>query len=223
MKIYVDYREKELIDLLREKFGKIEETNLRVGDIILTFDDYAVILERKSAYDFIESVRSNRLWEQLTKIVKTEEIFDKTVKRKILLLHGSIKELTFHEFDEKLWASLSGAFMEVVYVYGIPIFFVEDDQAVLTFIRILIDREIRKANESLPKERWFRRRLSEIPEKDEKIYLLSSIPGIGNELARNLLRHFGSIDKIANASIDQLMMVDGIGNKKAEQIYNIFH
>ena len=223
MKIYVDYREKELIDLLREKFGKIEETNLRVGDIILTFDDYAVILERKSTYDFIESVRSNRLWEQLTKIVKTGEIFDKTVKRKILLLHGSIKELTFHEFDEKLWASLSGAFMEIVYVYGIPIFFVEDDQAVLTFIRILIDREIRKANESLPKERWFRRRLSEIPEKDEKIYLLSSIPGIGNELARNLLRHFGSIDKIANASIDQLMMVDGIGNKKAEQIYNIFH
>ena len=113
--------------------------------------------------------------------------------------------------------------MEIVYVYGIPIFFVEDDQAVLTFIRILIDREIRKANESLPKERWFRRRLSEIPEKDEKIYLLSSIPGIGNELARNLLRHFGSIDKIANASIDQLMMVDGIGSKKAEQIYNIFH
>ena len=223
MKIYVDYREKELIDLLREKFGKIEETNLRVGDIILTFDNHAVILERKSAYDFIESVRSNRLWEQLIKIVKTEEIFDKTVKRKILLLHGSIKELTFHEFDEKLWASLSGAFMEIVYVYGIPIFFVEDDQAVLTFIRILIDREIRKANESLPKERWFRRRLSEIPEKDEKIYLLSSIPGIGNELARNLLRHFGSIDKIANASIDQLMMVDGIGSKKAEQIYNIFH
>ena len=223
MKIYVDYREKELIDLLREKFGKIEETNLRVGDIVLTFDNHAVILERKSAYDFIESVRSNRLWEQLIKIVKTEEIFDKTVKRKILLLHGSIKELTFHEFDEKLWASLSGAFMEIVYVYGIPIFFVEDVQAVITFIRILVDREIRKANESLPKERWFRRRLSEIPEKDEKIYLLSSIPGIGNELARNLLRHFGSIDKIANASIDQLMMVDGIGSKKAEQIYNIFH
>ncbi|HDG62488.1 MAG: ERCC4-type nuclease, partial [Thermoplasmata archaeon] len=40
---------------------------------------------------------------------------------------------------------------------------------------------------------------------------------------KNLLRHFGSIEKIAIASIEQLMMVDGIGNKKAEQIYKIFH
>ena len=223
MKIYVDYRERELVNLLREKFREIEETNLRVGDIVLTFDDYAVILERKSTPDFIESVRSNRLWEQLLKMVKTEEIFDKPVERRILLLHGSIRELMLYEFDERLWASLSGAFMETVYVYGVPIFFIEDDRAVPTFIRILADREKRKANESLPKERWFRKRLSEIPEKDEKIYLLSSIPGIGNELAKNLLRHFGSIEKIAIASIEQLMMVDGIGNKKAEQIYKIFH
>jgi len=223
MKIYVDYRERELVNLLREKFGEIEEISLKVGDVVLAFDNHAVILERKSAPDFIESVRSNRLWEQLLRMVKTEEIFNKTVKRRILLLHGSIKDLTFHEFDERLWASLSGAFMEIVYVYGVPIFFIEDDRAVSTFIRILVDREERKANESLPKERWFRKRLSEIPEKDEKIYLLSSIPGIGNELAKNLLRHFGSIEKIAIASIEQLMMVDGIGNKKAEQIYKIFH
>jgi len=223
MKIVVDYREGELINILKERFENVEKRNLTAGDIALILDNYTVILERKSASDFIESVRSNRLWEQLLKLLKTESIFGKPVRRRILLLHGSIRELTLYDFDEKLWASLSGAFMEVVYVYGIPIFFVEDDQAVLTFIRILIDRESRKANESYPKERWFRRKLSEIPEKDEKIYLLSSIPGIGNELARNLLKHFGSISRIANASPDQLTMVEGIGKKKAEKIYEIFH
>ncbi|HEX17314.1 MAG TPA: ERCC4-type nuclease, partial [Thermoplasmatales archaeon] len=123
MKIYVDYRERELVEVLRERFGDIEEVNLKVGDLVLALDDHVVVLERKSAPDFIESLRSNRLWEQLLRMQSVDKIFGKEVRRRFLLLHGSISRLILHEFDEKLWASLSGAFMEVVYVYGIPIFF----------------------------------------------------------------------------------------------------
>lgn len=223
MRAYIDYREKYILDRLKPIFGDVEETNLEVGDIVLEFDNYTVVIERKSVADFIDSIRSNRLWEQLLKMVKNDKFFDKEVKRKILLLHGSFKEIMSYEFNEKLWASLSGAFMEVVYVYGIPIFFIEDDEGLVTFLRVLSDREKRNANDSKPKERWFRKKLSDIPEKDRKIYLLSSIPGIGNELARNLLKHFGNIEKISRASTDQLMMVDGIGEKKARQIYEVFH
>lgn len=223
MKIYVDYRERELVEVLKERFGDIEEVNLKVGDLVLALDDYVVVLERKSAPDFIESLRSNRLWEQLLRMQSVDKIFGKEVRRRFLLLHGSISGLILHEFDEKLWASLSGAFMEVVYVYGIPIFFLEDDRALPTFIRILVDREKRGANEAMPKERWFRRKLEGIPGKDERIYLLSSIPGIGNELARNLLEHFGSVERIARAGINELTMVEGIGRKRAEKIYEVFH
>jgi ERCC4-type nuclease len=51
-------------------------------------------------------------------------------------------------------------------------------------------------------------------------FLVQSIPDIGEELARALLLHFGSILAIFNASIDELKEVPKIGQKKAEYIYN---
>ncbi|HDO19867.1 MAG TPA: hypothetical protein ENG74_03980, partial [Thermoplasmatales archaeon] len=112
LRIFLDYRERNISDEISEIFDDIETRNLPVGDILLVFDDYAVLVERKSIYDLIDSIRSHRLWEQLLKLMKTEEIFGYHIKRKILLVHGSIRDTLLYEFDEKLWASLIGAFME---------------------------------------------------------------------------------------------------------------
>ncbi|HEB37689.1 MAG TPA: ERCC4-type nuclease, partial [Thermoplasmatales archaeon] len=35
--------------------------------------------------------------------------------------------------------------------------------------------------------------------------------------------HFGSIAAVANATIEELREVDGVGEKKATQIYEAFH
>ncbi|RLF36187.1 MAG: ERCC4-type nuclease, partial [Thermoplasmata archaeon] len=48
-------------------------------------------------------------------------------------------------------------------------------------------------------------------------------PNVGEVLARNLLNHFGSISRIANAGIEELKLVEGIGDKRARQIYELFH
>ena len=225
MKILVDHREGQIKSALEEIFDEVEFDLLPFGDIAILFDDYAVILERKSIHDFINSIRSNRLWEQLLKMVKAKEIRGVKIKRKLLLVHGSILDFLGMEdfYNEKLWASISGALMEIVYVYGIPIFFLENNDAVITFIRILCSREMKGANDSLPKARWFRKAFKELPEKDMKVYLLSSLPNVGEVLARNLLNHFGSISRIANAGIEELKLVEGIGNKRARQIYELFH
>ena len=53
------------------------------------------------------------------------------------------------------------------------------------------------------------------------VYVVSSLPGIGAKTANNLLTHFGSVRGVMNASKEQLMEVDGVGPKKAEDIHSV--
>ncbi len=52
---------------------------------------------------------------------------------------------------------------------------------------------------------------------------LDKITGIGKVKKKNLLRHFGNIQKIRNASLDALTKVKSIGSKDAKDIYDYFH
>lgn len=51
---------------------------------------------------------------------------------------------------------------------------------------------------------------------------LEDIPGIGPTRRKSLLKHFGNIKKIKEASIAELEEVDSISKKNAEFIYNFF-
>ena len=55
-------------------------------------------------------------------------------------------------------------------------------------------------------------------EKTISISVLDHIPNIGPKRKQSLIQHFGSIDKIREASIDQLRSVSGITQKIAEDI-----
>lgn len=52
--------------------------------------------------------------------------------------------------------------------------------------------------------------------------ILDEIPGIGPKRKAALLKHFGTIEKIKNASIKDLINVDGIHQKLAEQVHRFF-
>jgi len=52
---------------------------------------------------------------------------------------------------------------------------------------------------------------------------LEDIEGIGAQKRKNLLVYFGGIERIKNASIEEIIMVDGIDKKLAEKIYDYFH
>ncbi len=49
---------------------------------------------------------------------------------------------------------------------------------------------------------------------------LDGIEGLGPKLKINLIRYFGGIDKVIDASIDELRLAPGIGENKATKIYN---
>lgn len=51
---------------------------------------------------------------------------------------------------------------------------------------------------------------------------LKNIPGVGETRARALLCYFKKVEKIAVASIDEIMQVDGFGRETAEAVYKYF-
>lgn len=52
--------------------------------------------------------------------------------------------------------------------------------------------------------------------------LLDEIPGIGDKRKHSLLKHFKSIEAIKSAELMELLKVDGINKKVAEEIYSYF-
>jgi excinuclease ABC subunit C len=53
--------------------------------------------------------------------------------------------------------------------------------------------------------------------------VLDEIPGVGPKRKKALIRHFGSVRAIREAGIEELMEVQGISRKIAEEIYQYMH
>lgn len=230
LKLLVDYRERKMKELLEDVCEEIAFVQLSIGDYLLVSDSTAVIIERKTVKDFLSSVRSNRLWDQLLRMMKTEKLLGYEIKRRILLIHGNFKDylkvVDYGHQDDLLkhWSQLMGAYSEVVYVYNTPIIHAESDTAFKAFMRILVKRESAGKNDKLPDARWYRKPArADLPVRDRKKYILSALPHIGDRLAENLLVHFETISEVACASIEELQKVPKIGKKKAELIHSMFH
>jgi len=230
MEFFIDHRERKVAHFIEDVCSETKIINLPLGDYLIASEQEAVIVERKSVYDFISSVRSNRLWDQLLRLMKAEEVLGYRVRRRILLIEGSVERYlrSIARYSirdtEVFWSQIMGAFLEILYVYNTPIIFIEKEEELRPFFKTLIRREEKGLNDKLPEAKWYRKRVNaELPTKDRKRYILSSIPLIGEILARNLLKHFGTISNVANASVDEIQEVPKIGKKKAEIIYQMLH
>lgn len=230
LKLIVDHRERNLAELLEGICEEISFAQLPLGDYLLIPDSEAIIVERKTVKDFLSSVRSNRLWDQLLRMMTTEKVLGYPVKRRILLIVGNFEDffdlVDYGSEHNRLvhWSQLMGAFLEIVYVYNTPIIHAESEIAFKAFLKILMKRESSGNNDKLPKAKWHRKPVrANLPVKDRKKYILDSFPYIGDHLAENLISHFKTISEIACASVEELQKVPKIGKKKAELIYTMFH
>ncbi len=97
-------------------------------------------------------------------------------------------------------------------------------------IRTIIKNELAKQRTNKPIKKWIKEErprellVKQGAEKLNSAKLLAILLGTGRdgvsaeELARNLLNHFGSLRAIDSASISDLLEIDGIGMAKAAQI-----
>ncbi len=200
MQIFVDSREREMAKLLESRGIVVTVKNLEVGDYVVSD---RVAIERKTAADFVASIidPQRNLFRQIADLANTYE-------RPVLVLEG--RNLYSAQMNA---ASIRGAMISVAVDYGVPIIPTEDRDETAAVIALLAAREMREGR--LPKMHGHKTARTL---KEQQEYLISSISSVGPTVARNLLKHFGSVEKIMTASSEKLQEVELVGPKIAERI-----
>lgn len=219
-RIFIDARERDFLSYIGD-LGEVTVANLEAGDYAIVTGDRAVLVERKSFRDLITSFRNGRLWEQLVRMLATEQFEGAPVVRRLLVVERGDEPL-----DElsRLESSVIGAEMECIFTYHTPVVFLEGHTSVERFLRVLVKREEEGKNDKPIPSRWYRPRFpAELPEKDQRCYFLCSIPGVGDHLAGQLMEYYSSLDDLCKASVRDLQRIPGFGKKRAERLHRFLH
>src|SRR5208282_892425 len=206
-------------DLLETSEVPNERRELKIGDYFCgeisvegTFTGIPV--ERKEIGDYLRSMNDGRRDEQLYNMSYGFPLsYIVLIGSPTMALRGT--KMTMNAYVSSLVGSSlkrapDGVGGQVVTVN------LENEDAFVLFLKYLDDKVMEGSFARVPvmqKRAW----------KPEEllIYVVSSLPGVGAKTANGLLTHFGSVRGVMNASKEQLMEVDGVGPKKAEEIHGV--
>ncbi|RLI73972.1 DNA repair protein [Archaeoglobales archaeon] len=200
--IFVDIREPERIAEMLKSMG-IETTRkkLEVADYVIMHYNYVVAVERKDANDYVNSIVDGRFFDQVYNLVKSYEL-------SFLCVIGK------PDFRRMKREAFIGSFLSIALKTKgsvIPLRIENEKEfcLVLKFLNKQVENGRLKAFPMLRKSKI-----------EDSVAMLTAIPGIGVEKVRRLLKRFGSVYGVVNASISDLMRVKGIGEKQARRIYD---
>jgi Fanconi anemia group M protein len=215
VQIIIDDRESRsgLIDELRgyeyenqtvKVTTNVQTARLEVGDIICSD---RVCIERKSCPDFVDSFISRDIFGQMADM-------SRAYSRSLMILEGEtifgLREVS----PEALRAALSG----ITVGWGIPIIPTANVESTAAMVVTIARREQFKEKRSIS----IHGKRSHMTLSQRQEYVVSSIGGgVGPTMAEALLKHFGSVQEVIDAPIDELVEVEGVGNKTAENIREI--
>jgi len=205
VKIRMDYREKAsgLVDLLQEMELILEIGQVPYGDYII---NDAITIERKTAKDFLISIIDGRLFKQLSNLKKH-------CSRPLLLIEGNPYE-TDLAFDP---LAIKGALLSAQAIWYIPVIFSSSKEETRD-IFLMLGRQEESTLDVVPLRGGYRpKRL-----KSKQLFLIQGLPQVGPTMAKRLLEDFGSAAKIMNATVAELMRVEGIGQVSAKAIRAIW-
>lgn len=197
-KVIMDYREKNsmVYSQLVELGIAVEIKELKVADYIVN----DVAIERKTVHDFISSMLSKRLTNQLQGLQQ--------YKNRILIIEG----IDEHELysngvpDTGIHPNaIRGFLLSIILSYRTPIIFTKDSEDTARFISVLSKRQKKELSLNVSKKN--------LNKKERMQFILEGFPGIGPKTAKKLLLHFKTLRELFSASIEELTEIIG---KKAE-------
>lgn len=204
IKIFADYREKgnavvkELVELNAElKMEKLD------ADYVLSSN---VGVEFKTISDFVQSIIDGRMLEQAKSL---KERFEKP----LIIVEGDADIYSQRNIHPN---AIRGMLATIAVSYGVPILYTKNfkDTAALLYVIAKREQEDSKEFSMHPGKRTMG--LKEMQE-----YVVSSLPGIGPLLAKELLKQFGCVRNIVNADASDLQKVEKIGKKIAKNIRKV--
>lgn len=204
VKVVVDSRElrSEVVKRLKLLGVKLEVKTLDVGDYIISED---VAIERNSANDFIQSIIDGRLFDQVKRLKEA-------YSRPIMIVEGSLYGIRNVHPN-----AIRGAIAAVTVDFGVPIIFSSTPEETAQYIFLIAKRE----QEEREKPVRIRSEKKALTLAERQRLIVEGLPHVSATLARRLLKHFGSVERVFTASVAELMKVEGIGEKIAKEIRRV--
>jgi ERCC4-related helicase len=206
IKVFVDQREiRSHVARSLEKLGiDIVLKTMEVGDYVVSD---RVGIERKTVEDFLSTLMDGRdLFGQISDLART---FD----RPLLIIEGEGLYTTRQIHPN----SIRGILSSIAIDFGVPIIFSRDEEDTAALIAIMAKREQTDGKKDIS----LHGKKTSLTLKEQQEYVISSLPEIGPAVARNLLKHFGSVERVMSASREKLMEVGLVGPKIADRIREV--
>ncbi|MGD0688649.1 MAG: DEAD/DEAH box helicase [Candidatus Bathyarchaeia archaeon] len=176
---------------------------LEVGDFVLSD---RIVVERKDVEDFASSIIDGRLFQQAVKLKETyaKPVF--VVEGETLLGSGRVRP-----------EAMMGAYASILIDYGIPIVWAKKPSEAAQLMFAIARRE------QIQDKRKPRIMTAAKPStiEDQQEFIVASLPNIDNTRAKKLLSSFQTVERIFQASKEELMSVTGIGEKISEEIRRV--
>jgi len=200
MRIIADQREKNslVISELMHLGEEVELKHLKVADYIIG----KVAIERKTASDFVSSIINKRLVKQL------EEI--KQFEKQLLIIEGDLSKTNFNE------NAIKGMLLSILLEFKIPILLTEDSLDTASFLS-----RIAKRADKPQKDIGLKIKKKTFSLDEQQQLIIEGIPWVGPKLAKELLKRFGTVQGVFNATEEELEKVNKLGKKKAKIIKNL--
>jgi Fanconi anemia group M protein len=204
---YIDHREirSGVSQILEEAGVEVAMRTLEIGDYLLSD---RTCVERKTTSDFISSLISGRreLFGQISDLART---FNKPV----LIIEGDdlYGQRQIHP------NAVRGALTAIAIDFGVPILMSKDATDTALMIAAIARREQQDHGREVAMHGT--RSAMMLPQQQE--YVVSAMPEIGPVVAKNLLKHFGTVAAVMSASREELMEVELVGPKTADRIREV--
>ncbi len=197
----------------RETSSKVVEVLSGMGVAIrlerLVYGDYAIgdriLVERKTARDFVDTLVNRDLLGQVKAMADA-------VIRPVMIIEGG-DLFTQRDIHPN---AIRGVLAALTVDMGVSVLFTCDEQDTAQMLMVLAKRE-----EGERGERKMHPHKTHRSVKEDQEYIVSAFPEIGMKNARLLLSHFGSVQGIVNASLEELVAVKGIGEKTGQRVFEL--
>lgn len=198
--VIADYREREVIQFLKKLGAKVNETNLKVGDFVVS---ERIVVERKDHSDFVSSIIDGRIFDQSDNM---KENFSKSI---VIIEGHSNRDITENALKATMASLMVNYDMSLVHSRNAA-----DTAKIIFWVA-------KKEQEESMQHMAFKvgKKPKDVKRLQEEI--VASLPGISGVLSKRLLEHLGSIEKIFSASEEKLAEVKGISEKLAKRIKEI--
>jgi len=181
----------------------VDFSQLKLGDYILS---PSTAVERKSVMDFVSSLYDGRLFNQVNELTKT-------FPNAFVLVEGDPGEISMISRNPK---SYYGAMAALTLTFNAKTLFTPSPADTALALEAMAARLSRKG-EARPSI-IYQAPLKSAELHKQQVYVVSSLPGVGSNLAKRLLERFGTPRGVFAAGVPQLAMVPGVGRARAEKI-----